>query len=333
MSKYAFITNTDSNTISVVDLQLNEEVKQIAIGDSPRGAMAIDKSRGFGFVSNCAGNTISVVNLKTGFEEKKIEVGLAPRGVDISPDNKWLYVANSGSATVSVVDMETQNVVHTIEVERNPRQLQVTPDGKFVFVPNFGSDSVSIIEVNTADITKSQNISNIFLGKNAKPYHSYPNEDGTLIFTANTFGNSISVVSRLENKVLKTIKVGYNPRAVITEPTGKYLLVSAEASNALSVVSRETWQEVKRIPVGATPRGLAINPDNNTILITAFQRMMLTDIDLAYDRVSVVSLDNLTRVGDVPTGLGACSLNIIDSEEIEEFFVNNPYYMNMIAMA
>ncbi|MCS4487602.1 YncE family protein [Streptococcus sciuri] len=158
MGKYAFITNTGSNTISVVDLQLNKEVKQIAIGDSPRGAMAIDRSRGFGFVSNCAGNTISVVNLKTGFEEKKIEVGLAPRGVDISPDN-------------------------------------------------------------------------------------------------------------------------------------------------------------------------------NTILITAFQRMMLTDIDLAYDRVSVVSLDNLTRVGDVPSGLGACSLNIIDSEEIEEFFVNNPYYMNMIAMA
>lgn len=113
----------------------------------------------------------------------------------------------------------------------------------------------------------------------------------------------------------------------------QYAFITNTDSNTISVVDLQLNEEVKRIPVGATPRGLAINPDNNTILITAFQRMMLTDIDLAYDRVSVVSLDNLTRVGDVPTGLGACSLNIVDSEEIEEFFVNNPYYMNMVAMA
>ncbi|OAU15787.1 YncE family protein [Lacticaseibacillus rhamnosus] len=43
MGKVAYVTNTDSNDISVVDLQTSSEINRIAIGDSPRGAMAIDK--------------------------------------------------------------------------------------------------------------------------------------------------------------------------------------------------------------------------------------------------------------------------------------------------
>lgn len=322
MSKFAFVTNTDSNTISVVDLQTKEELKQIDIGESPRGAMAIDKERGFGFVSNCAGNTISVINLLEGELEGEIEVGLAPRGVDISSDNKWLFVANSGSATVTIIDLATREVVHTVNVERNPRQLQVSPNGKYVTVPNFGSDSMSIIEIDDSDIINSKNIANINLGKNTRPYHAFPSEDSQLVFTANTFAHTISVVSIADKKVIKTISVGYNPRAVITEPSGKYLIVSAEASNALCIIDRESYQEVKRIDVGATPRGMDINPENNTVCTTGFQRNhlfgnpSLGSTDASADSLTVVSLDTLTRVGNLPTGLGACSLKILETDDV-----------------
>ncbi|GFH40623.1 beta-propeller fold lactonase family protein [Lactococcus insecticola] len=322
MSKFAFVTNTDSNTLSVVDLQTTEELKQIDIGESPRGAMAVDKVRGYGFVSNCAGNTISVINILEAESQGEIEVGLAPRGVDISPDNKWLFVANSGSATVTIIDLSTHEVVHTVAVERNPRQLQVSPNGKFVSVPNFGSDSISIINVDNSNIKNTKNIANINLGKYTRPYHAFPSEDGQLVFTANTFSHTVSVVSVADKKVIKTISVGYNPRAVITEPSGKYLIVSAEASNALCIIDRQTYQEIKRIDVGATPRGMDINTDNNTVCSTSFQRNhlfgapSLGSTDASGDSVTVISLDTLTRVGNLPSGLGACSVKIIETDDV-----------------
>lgn len=325
MSKFAYVTNTDSNSISVVDLQTSEEVKQIDIGDSPRGAMAIDKKRGLGFVSNCAGNTVSVIDLFNESEIKKITVGLAPRGVEISEDCNWLFVANSGSSSVSIVDLEIHEEVCQISVQRNPRQLSISPDGIYVNVPNFGSDSVSIIEINYTNMNDSKVIATIPLGKNAKPYHVYPSQDGQYLFTANTFNHSVSVISFKEKKVIRTISCGYNPRAVITEPSGKYLFVSAEASNALSVIDRNTWQEIKRIPVGPTPRGMAVNEDNNTIIVTAFDRSTVSlqsiydyEHDTSQDKMTVVSIDTLSRIGNLPTGLGACSLNILETDSLTD---------------
>ncbi|MFS8162483.1 YncE family protein [Lacticaseibacillus rhamnosus] len=318
MGKVAYVTNTDSNDISVVDLQTSSEINRIAIGDSPRGAMAIDKKRGLGFVSNCAGNTISVVDLVKGRELDRITVGLAPRGVDISPDFNLLFVANSGSKSVSIVDLDQLSVVATLDVQRNPRQLQVTKDGALVVVPNFGSSSVSVLQIDYDNPNHSKNIGNVILGGDKCPYHAYPDEEGRLAFTANTFDHSISVIDITKLSVIKTIPTGFGPRAVITEPSGKYLLVTAEASNALCVIERSTLREIKRIPVGGTPRGLIVDPDTHIILISDFNRTSTTlEADVRQDKMTVVDLDSLERIGNLPTGLGACSVNILETSDIE----------------
>lgn len=318
MSKVAYVTNTDSNDISVIDLQTSSEINRISIGDSPRGAMAIDKKRGLGFVSNCAGDTISVVDLTEGREIDRITVGLAPRGVDISPDFSLLFVANSGSKSVSIVDLDELSVVATLPVQRNPRQLQVTKDGALVVVPNFGSSSVSVLQINYVHPSNSKNLGNVTLGGDKCPYHAYPDEEGKFAFTANTFDNSISVVDLANLVVVKTIPTGFGPRAVITEPSGEYLLVTAEASNALCVIDRSTLREVKRIPVGGTPRGLIIDPDTHTVLISDFNRTSTTlEADVRQDKMTVVDLTSLERIGNLPTGLGACSVNILETADIE----------------
>ncbi|MFN9184822.1 MAG: YncE family protein, partial [Planctomycetota bacterium] len=41
----AYVTNTDSDDISVVDLDLLKEVDRISIGGSPRGAVKFDSQK------------------------------------------------------------------------------------------------------------------------------------------------------------------------------------------------------------------------------------------------------------------------------------------------
>lgn len=321
MNYFAYVTNTDSNDISVVDLNETVEVERIPIGGSPRGGMGIDNKGIYGYVSNCAGNTISVIDLYNNRENGRIEVGTSPRGVVLSPNNLLLFVANSGSNDVSVIDLKNREELTRIPVGENPRALSITPNGKYVNVPCWGADSLSVIEVDYENSVECKEISRIYLGKDLRPYHAYSDYDNEHVYTANTHGHSISVINLLDLEVETEIKVGYGPRAVIADRNEPFLYVSCEGANAVSVVDKKQWKEIKQIPVGPTPRGLKIDEKNDVLMVSAFTRFLNPDLMNDANSLSVVDLKTKEKTGRVKTGLGPCSISIFDPSAINETII------------
>ena len=201
MKKLAYVTNTDSNDISVVDMTEQKEIGRIPIGGSPRGCMIIDTKGVYGYVSNCAGNTVSVIDLFSNRETARIHVGVAPRGVALSPDNSLLFVSNSGSADLSIIDLVKREEITRIPVGDNPRALSITPDGKYVCIPCWGADSVSFVEVNYENPALSFEAFRVALGQDAKPYHAMADFDGQYVYTANTHRHTLSVINLLDMSV------------------------------------------------------------------------------------------------------------------------------------
>jgi len=142
-----FVTNTDSDDVSVVDAVKRVETERIAVGGSPRGSVRFDRENLFGYVSNTAGNTISVIDLIGLKEVDRIEVGLAPRGLFIGPDGTHAYVSNSGDGTLSIVDLRSRKKVATVPVGQNPRHMALTADGKGLLVSLWGSDSIAVLDI------------------------------------------------------------------------------------------------------------------------------------------------------------------------------------------
>lgn len=317
MKSFAYVTNTDSNDISVVDLDEKIEVERIPVGGSPRGGMAIDNKGIYGYLSNCAGNTISVIDLFNNRENGRINVGISPRGTVLSPDNSLLFVSNSGSNDVSIINLNNRQEIIKIPVGDNPRALSITPDGKYVNVPCWGADSLSIIEVDYQNPENSKEISRISLGKEFRPYHAFSDYDNKHVYTANTHGHSVSVINLLDLKVEKTIPVGYGPRAVIADKNEPYLYVSCEGSNAVSVIDKNKWEEVKQIPVGPTPRGLKIDEPNRVLMVSAFTRFIKPEMLDDANSLSVVDLKSKEKIGKIKTGLGPCSISIYDPNLIK----------------
>lgn len=136
MSRYAYVTNTDSNTLSVVDLCTNEELKQIEIGDSPRGAIGIDTMRGYGYVSNCAGDTISVIDLNEDLEINRIKVGLAPRGLIVDEKNMNVIVTAFDRTNITTLSGNDKMTIVSIDTLRRVGNL---PTG-------LGACSVNIVD-------------------------------------------------------------------------------------------------------------------------------------------------------------------------------------------
>lgn len=305
--KLAYVTNTDSNDISLIDLENQKEIGRIPIGGSPRGAMAVDSNNSYGYVSNCAGNTVSKINLKNNIEETKIETGMAPRGLAIYKN--LLFVSNSGSNDISIIDLNSDEEMARIPVGNNPRALSVTPNGKFLNVPCWGTDEIVSIEINYENPELSTVYSTIHLGKDAKPYHVFSDTNNKHLYTANTHKHSVSVIDLTKKEIIEDIPVGHGPRAVISDDERNLLYVTCEASNSVYIINKLTWSVANSVEVGPTPRGMKIN--DKTLYVTLFSRGNVVTNQLP-NSLAVVDLDRQETDGYIRTGLGPCSMSIID---------------------
>ena len=157
---FAYITNSGSNTVSVIDTATNKITAMVNL-ESPHFPfeVAITPDGKKVYFTNPIDNTVLIIHTANINNSINIvSVGVHPRGVDVAPDGKKVYVANCGDNTVSVIDANTNKVTATVNVGTNPFGVAVNPAGTKVYVVNHGSNSISIIDTGTNKITATINI-------------------------------------------------------------------------------------------------------------------------------------------------------------------------------
>ena len=118
-------------------------------GSSPNSVVATDKQI---FVSNGNNDCISVIDVEKGEVTDTLYLnpderlgdfrGIMPFGLDLSPDQKTLFVTESGINAVAVIDVATLKVLGHIPTGWFPSKVKVSPDGQKLVVANakgFGS--------------------------------------------------------------------------------------------------------------------------------------------------------------------------------------------------
>src|SRR5579883_2700730 len=89
------------------------------------------------------------------------------------------------------------------------------------------------------------------------------------VLTANTSGNSISLVDPITHSVLETIDVGFPARAVAVTPDGRYAFIvnGTSGANAVSVYDLITKSRVSDITVGRDPTAIVISSDGKSAFV------------------------------------------------------------------
>jgi YVTN family beta-propeller protein len=165
-TNFAYVANSQNNTVAVVNLSTNSVVDTIS-GFSQPEAMAASPNGQYVYVANYFGNTVSVISTATNSVVATIAVGGSPSGIAVTPNGQYLYVSNltgdgSGSSTdplatsVSVISTATNSVVTTIGLyESGPAGLAMSPAGDYVYVANDLSASISIISTATNTVVQT----------------------------------------------------------------------------------------------------------------------------------------------------------------------------------
>jgi len=307
-----YSTNTDSDDISVVDLERREEISRIAIGGSPRGSVKFDKKRNIGYISNCAGNTISVLDLENNSEIAKIEVGLSPRGLFLSDDGNYAFVSNSGSNTLSVVDLVKREQIKELPMGQNPRHMGLITQKNKLLVCQWGSDAVGILDL-SGGIERAALSTAISVGTNARPYSLSINSDGSRAYVANTQADYMSVIDVDENRESARVIVGYGGRAIALSKDEKCAFISVENSNEIVIIDLTKNEVIHRLEVGPSPRGIALDAPSKLLFAGVFTRSKsIINIRNALSIIDISNPPQAKYVGNINVGLGPCSVSILN---------------------
>jgi YVTN family beta-propeller protein len=86
-SPFAYITNAESDNVSVIDTTTNKVTATIPVGSNPMG-VAISPSGTKVYVINAHSNDVSVIDTATNIVITTVPVGSSPKGVAVSPNGK-----------------------------------------------------------------------------------------------------------------------------------------------------------------------------------------------------------------------------------------------------
>lgn len=294
---FLLVVNKSSNTLSVVDPDTREVVRNLETGFAPH-EVAVSADGRFAYVTdygtgNQPGNTITVVDLDamavTG--TISLEPHTRPHGIEVAPDGS-LWVTTEGSAHVLQVDAVSGRILQAVETgQRVTHMVSVAPKAGRVVTANIGSGNATIVDPETQAV-----FAHVETGAGAEGLTIHP--DGMHAFVTNRSAGTLVEVDLMSGEVTRSMDVGDFPIRVKVRPGGAELLVSNANANEVAAVDPETWEVLRRLPVGAAPIGILITPDNEVAYVANTQDDKVTIIDLVKWEVA-----GEIFTGDEPDGM------------------------------
>jgi len=146
-----YVTNEDSDNVSVINRQTGDVVAMVMVGKRPRGiAVSQSKERQRVYVVNSGSNSISVIDPTKNKVEVEIPIrfGKEPEGIAVArvtPDKEFIFITNYGSNTVSIIDASTYQEFDRANVGDGPIAIAADPPVETISSSRF----LSMSDMNT----------------------------------------------------------------------------------------------------------------------------------------------------------------------------------------
>ncbi len=141
-SKFAVVTNTQANTVSIIENASLKRLGDVKVGNTPLKAVWVDKAERF-YVASVNDNTLSVIDPVKLTNEAQIEVGRGAVDVAADPQGRYVWVVNQLDAKAYVIDSATNTKIAFANVTAEPDQITFTAD--YAYVRGLGSEKFALV--------------------------------------------------------------------------------------------------------------------------------------------------------------------------------------------
>lgn len=283
-----WVSNTGSDTISVLDHSTGELVDTWQIGGGP-GHFSFDQGCQVGCVALGGEDAMAIVDPIRHRVLDKVTVGEGAGPVGTMPafDRGLVYSLNHGNATVTGVDVARREVRATIPVGGQPQWGQ--PWGasyKPITKPVGKTYVVSPVDENLTVFSDATNevLGHIALGR--RPNRNAIFREHGNIYASNAGDNTISVVAIETDEVIATIPVGELPFRLlpVLAMSGKDEMWVLEAGGGITAVSGTEHVVTRQVEVVDRPANWVVNTQRRLFVVGSAGQAM-TVFDLQADHV------------------------------------------------
>jgi YVTN family beta-propeller protein len=225
------VTAEGNKAVLVVDIKTGAVVAAVTTDQNVSHMVVLARKSNKAFIANIGSGSVTVIDLKSQKKITDIPTGAGAEGIDISPDQKEVWVTNRAANTVSVIDVNTLKITATLESKDFPIRVKFAPGGKRVLVSNARSGDVAIF-----DATTKKEVGRIPMQLKAVEGST----GGQRIF--GQFGQS-------------PVPVG-----ILVAPKLSHAFVANTNADIVTMIDLKTWEIAGRLTAGKEPDGLGYSP-------------------------------------------------------------------------
>ncbi|MBI4269918.1 MAG: beta-propeller fold lactonase family protein [Candidatus Rokubacteria bacterium] len=295
-----YVTNTRSDSVSVIDTDTLDVVATIPLGPGKPNRIAFHPDGKTAWVVYDKSHDLGVIDTEARKLVRRVRIGGNPYNLNFTPDGRHLVVLDWSSDTsddeVIFYDLAAGKIDGRVEVSTWPAHSVFSHDGKRLYVSGETAGDVTVIDVATRSIVervvhgggdamglaltadgrtlyaaagenkvilKVDTATNAVTGTIALPavvHEATLTLDGKFLYTTLRKANQIVVVRTADDRIVATIPQKGYPDLVTMEPGGRYALVTNRGANLVGVIDLATHTQVRTIPVGRAPHGMALRP-------------------------------------------------------------------------
>jgi YVTN family beta-propeller protein len=306
----AYVSNEDEGTVTVLDVGRLAAVATIEVGKRPRGlVLSRDGKRLYIAVSGmpkcpppisdeeCAklprdrqADGVAVVDTVAVKVLRRIDGATDPERVELSRDERRLFVSDEDDARLTVLDVARGAVLARVRVGREPEGVRASPDGHWVLVTSEGDNSVSIVDARTYAVKHTVSVGarprDLAFAADGRSAFVPGEADASLFRIALPTGSPATRVVQLRKEA--------RPMGVVLDAAHGRLYVSTGHGGSVAVIALRDATLEREVPVGGRPWGIALSPDG---------QRLCTANGSAGD-VAVIDTNTLTVLGKVKAGHG-----------------------------
>ena len=252
----AFVLNSKSASVSIVDMTARREVRRIPALREPHHIVLSPDGKSL-LIGDTAGNQIMFADPVTGAVQRRAPVS-DPYHLAFSPNGKYLVVNGLARNQVDVYDAATLAMIKRFHVDSTPSHLDFSPDSKTAFVTLQDTDKLAAFDLTA------------MTPKWVEPIG--PTPAGVIwlngkILVANMGSDHVAVADPATGKILDRIVTGKGAHTLFLAPDKKILWVNNRAAGTTVSLDAQTLKIIRVYNIPGGPDDIDFAPDG-TLWIT-----------------------------------------------------------------
>jgi DNA-binding beta-propeller fold protein YncE len=279
----AIVTQSNCNSVALVNLASGTVSKTLAVGVSPQGVASFPGG-GTVVVSNRGDNTATVLDIADPSQAPVvITAGIEPLGVAIDQTTGLAIVTNSNTNSNSVTTftatiLSAPNSVSTSSINgSNPVAVGIDTVNQKAVIANASSGTVTILDTSATPVSPVASISGL-----SQPTSVAFDPVTQVFIVTSSLGNAIFFIDA-QNQQSSTVRVGINPTSVAYNYLSSTIVTVNSISSTISVLDITDARVHANMGLRASQLGsIAIHPRTNIAAV----------VDQANNRLLLIPMPN-----------------------------------------